>query len=617
MSLKETKNHSFPIQTLANWKVSIEEILKGKSIDSLKTNTYENIQLKPLYTREDLEGREIEQYPGSLDGRRGASPLGLANEQWKVAQTIYSKDPKELKQRLFSSFQKGQTAISFKPNQKLISQLSELLDSIYTKYPFAINAEEFQDDMLATLFTLKAQYEIKGFIAKDPISLYAKTGNTIEVDKQAYDRWCHSILQASTTLPKVRTIMIHTTTYHNGGANAVQELAIAMASAVNHIEELKKRGMTVKEIFSKIVFHFSIGSQFFMEVAKLRAARVLWSKMGEAYEVNQGVEMVISAETSHYTKTAYDPYVNLLRSGNEAFAAVLGGIQYLHVSPYNSLEGDDTEFSDRIARNTQLILMEEAHLNKVIDPVGGSWYIESITNKLIERAWALFLDIEANGGMVEALNSNFIQNQIEAVNQKRKEDIFTRKQIMVGVNQYVNLADKPLRVQDQTLNSNGSPSQFKLIKNERLAMPFERLREKAKQLASNEQSPNVGIVCLGDLKEYKPRADFIEGFLAPGGIGVEKSSGVDSVEKALAFILSTKKNLYFLCGTDQVYENIGLLVAQKLKEIHPSIQLFLVGLCEETIQAEWKKRGLRGFISQNSNCYETLMSFLSGMEAGN
>jgi methylmalonyl-CoA mutase len=340
---------------------------------------------------------------------------------------------------------------------------------------------------------------------------------------------------------------------------------------------------------------------------------VLWSKITEAYQVAEELQgqMEISADTSWFTKTVYDPYVNLLRAGNEAFAAVLGGVQYLHVSPFDEPEGESSEFSERIARNTQLLLKNEARLGSIIDPAGGSWYIESLTDELAEMAWALFLEIDEKGGIAEVLESGWLQAQIEEVKAKRTHDIASRKQTIVGTNKYANPQDKPLTAQAAATDL---VTDFIPVKQGRLAEPYEQLRQKAENLAQMNQAPVSGLLCLGTLKNHKARADFIDGFLAPGGIAAVRSSELHSIEDALTFINEKKCHFYVLCASDAQYAESGLSVVEAIRKRFPELKLYVAGLAPEGEEEAWKQAGVSDFITVKSNCYETLRSFLNEIE---
>ena len=467
--MKHEMNHdSFPQQTLQDWKQKVADI------ESLTSRTYEDVILKPLYTKEDLQHQPLSTFPGSGDYRRGANPLGYISKPWKVAQKIHFKNIEDFKTQLHSSFQKGQTSISFTPSLSIMKHLPQLFLNIYQQHPFSVNGAHFQQEIVEALIKMKHSEKISGFIGKDPIALYVQDPK-MNLD-ESYEGLMKTIESASSSCPQLKTILIDTTPYHNSGATAVQELAIALSTAVQHIEEMRKRGLELKNNIEKMVFHFSINSQFFMEIAKLRAIKVLWSKILEAYKVEVNEDFItVSAETSSFTKTVYDPYVNLLRAGNEAFAAVLGGVQFLHISPYNELEGKITDLSDRIARNMHFILRDEARLGSIIDPAGGSWYIESLTNALIENAWKLFLEIDDKGGIVKTIQTNWLQEQINKVMARREQDVLTRNRIIVGTNKYEFKDDIPLQIKKKT--EVGQTSSIEHMIEKRLSEKYEELRK--------------------------------------------------------------------------------------------------------------------------------------------
>ncbi|MDQ0269371.1 methylmalonyl-CoA mutase subunit beta [Cytobacillus purgationiresistens] len=612
MALDHMKNESFKPQSIEDWKLKAEDTLKGKSIDALSRNTYENIKLKPLYTNEDLH-QDVSQYPGEGDFRRGMDSLGYVERDWNISQKMTETDPQILREKLLQAFKTGQTAIAFNIDAMAATGLVQIVEGLHEQYPFSIVTEKSLKPIFDQLQTLNKSEEIEGYIAMDPLAVTAKTGASIDT---SYSGWAEAVSSADKHLPKLQTVIVDSSVYHNGGANAVQELAVSVAVGVNHIERLLNQGMSIEKIVQKIVFKYATGANFFMEIAKLRAARLLWNKVTEAYGVAVvDRRMVIAVETSSFTQTAYDPYVNMLRSGNEAFAAVLGGIQYLHVAPYNAPEGASSNFSDRIARNTQLILREEAHLKKVIDPAGGSWYIEHLTKELAEQAWAFFLQIDERDGMEAVLKSGWIQEQVAAIRSKRQEDTFVRKQSMIGTNIYANLQDKPLTERQNDLNLRNT--EIQIIPQSRLSEPFEHLRRKAEGLKGTGIQPEAGLICLGPLKAHKARMDFITGFLAPGGIEPVKSTEIDDTEAALDFVKQSSLKHYFICGSNDQYDETVVDLVQSVKTNNPSVQFYLAGLPAKDEQNQWEQAGVKGFIHMRSNCYETLLSILNDLEDEN
>jgi methylmalonyl-CoA mutase len=306
-----------------------------------------------------------------------------------------------------------------------------------------------------------------------------------------------------------------------------------------------------------------------------------------------------------------------LRSGNEAFAAVTGGVQYLHVNPFDQLTGSSS-FSERIARNTQLILQEEAHLKKIIDPAGGSWYIEKLTNELAQKAWSFFQEIEAKGGILEVLKSNWLQAEIFAVHEKRKTDIFNRKQSIIGTNVYANLDDVTpgsTGVQTGEQRNNEVGIDIMPIPQLRLAQPYEELRGRATDINRKTGSqPTVGLICLGSLKQHKARLDFVRGFLSAGGVTVQPSEPIHSMEDAIRFVKESDTKHFCICGTNDQYQILGIEIIQSIKAELEDRTIYLAGLPEEEDQEKWTELGLMQFIHIKSNCFETLSSILSEME---
>lgn len=456
--------------------------------------------------------------------------------------------------------------------------------------------------------------DVRTLTAFDPLSLLASTGYLMTTIDEQYDKVI-DLLEVESDHDAPR-ILVDTSPYHNGGASAVQELAVSLALAVTHLENLINKDVQLTTILSGLVFEYSIGSNFFMEIAKLRAARMVWSKVAEAYGATPDEQrMMILARTSHSTKTLFDPYVNLLRAGNEAFAAIIGGAQYLHVSPYTEPSGKNSSFSERIAQNTKLILIEEAWITQTTDPAGGSWFIEELTDELAEQAWQKFLEIDAAGGLLEMLRTGRLQQEIEEVRVRRETDIFTRKQTIIGTNMYANLQEEAWS-QCGPMSATGSVDNAKemihAIPQRRLAESFEQLRFKAQ---SFQKAPTVGLICLGELKQFKSRADFAAGFFATGGIGVKESGALPSIQEVVQYVQSTDLDAYCICGTNEQYQEYGVAYIQQVKALFPQKIWMIAGLPDNA--SVLSEAGICLFIHVKSNCYEANQRLLLEMEERN
>ncbi|RSD27368.1 methylmalonyl-CoA mutase family protein [Mesobacillus subterraneus] len=643
MTIEKFKATSFKKAGFEDWQEKAAASLKGKPIESLYTNTYENIILKPLYTEDDLPEDLSGEIPGQPDFRRGIETLGYQSQTWHIANRIEYSSVAELKGNLDSALTRGQTAISFEVKQELFTNKSELvsfLASYKNKYPISLNAGNFQAPLLAAL-TMASKEEgmeerLSGFAGADPVAQASLTGGLSNDEKEYFASWSKLLSDAHEELPEVKTVLVDTTPYHNSGANAVQELAAAISTGVYLLERLSENGWEIKKALSKMIFHFAIGSNFFMETAKLRAARLLWSKAAEAFGAHaEERKMKISAETSRFTKTVFDPYVNLLRTGNEAFAAILGGIQFLHTGTFEEAAGRASAFSERVARNTQLVLQSEAHLEKVTDPAGGSWYVESLTRELAEKAWEMFLEMDKQGGICETLKSGWLQEQINTTAEARKQDIFKRKKSIIGTNVYANLSEK---ISEQVVKEKSSGfiagtlaelidlkefpvengvqelnSRFQALQPKRLAQPFEALRLRAKRLEEAGVQPSVGLICLGELKKHKARADFISGLLAAGGIDAVRSGEINQLSEAADFIASSHVQHFVLCGDNADYASFGVQFAKELIKEHSETKLFMAGRPDED-ESGWRMAGIQEFMHVRSDAYQILTALLHDME---
>lgn len=614
MKLDKMKEISFPISTLDEWANKAEESLKGKRIETLSKTTYENIQIKPLYTKEDTIQNVISQFPGESNYSRGIDRAGYKLKGWCIANKIPYQDLNQLIEKSRVAFSAGQNALSFDVTEKVFSDensLKELLREFVGIGPVCIHTKEFSSPFIDIVLGLQNETgKMTGFLGSDPIAEAATKGGFNLGEEETFNQWVETIEKADSSLQNVRTILVDTSSYQNSGANAVQEVGLALATGVFYIQKLLDNGWELKKALKKIIFHFAVGPNFFMETAKLRAARILWDKAMEAYGADEeSRKMVISAETSQLTKTVFDPYVNLLRAGNEAFAAILGGVQYLSVGTLDEATGASTAFSERIARNTQLILKAEALLEKVADPAGGSYYVEALTKELAEKAWEFFLELENQGGIVEALRANRIQEKISEVRAQREEDVFTRKQSIIGTNVYANVAEKVSNQEEVRIIQ--STTAFESLEKQRLAEPYELLRKKAGEIAEKSGSyPAVGLICLGELKRHKARADFIHGFLAAGGIEAPRSGELLDTEAVFEYIQLSGLKHFCLCGDNNQYAENGVSLVKEIKTKYPNVSLSLAGKPEAALN----EAGVKEFYHLSSNNYAILAHLLKEME---
>jgi methylmalonyl-CoA mutase len=466
----------FPGSSPEEWRIAAKKLLKGVPFDKkMVFRSYEGIDLRAIYTSEDLPpGTPESQFPGYPDFRRGGHVLGRAGKTWEVTQEISYPTCEEFGAALRLDLRQGQTAVylpldgaaraGLDPDQSgaeyvgkggvSIASLSELALALegadLSRYPLYVEAGQSGPVFLAMVSALLAQQgkpsgAFRGSTGTDPIGTIVREGVLPTSLEGAYDEMYSATQWAVLHAPHVRTIAASGSPYREAGADAAQELAYAVGTAVEYIRAMLDRGLTIHDIARRVWFTFSIGTDFFMEVARLRAARIVWSGVVEAFGGNEEDQvMMIHARTSGFTLTQVDPYVNMLRATTGGFAAATGGADSIHVAPFDQHSRTPDEFSRRIARNSQIILGAEAHVDSVVDPAGGSWYIEWLTDALAQRSWALFQDIESKGGMAEAVKGGDIQKSVNDTAAARKEGSDRRRDPIVGVSVYANAAEMPL-----------------------------------------------------------------------------------------------------------------------------------------------------------------------------
>ncbi len=434
------------------WKQLAEKTLKGTAFDSIFTDMYENITLKPLYTKEDIQSARFTQavslFPVYRDTIIAQELAGnsLDETNQKVLQAI-GHGQSVLHVLLDEATRQGKDSDMALPNKVLqagvsincLSDFEHVLQGVpLERCSFLLYTGYWAMPMLAiaAVYSKQSGLSFSGTIGADPLGCLAEEGYIPFTLQQSFDAIAGTVKWTKQHMPKVRTIFVRTDGYHNAGANAVQELAAALATAVQYVREGIKRGITADDICRQMTFSFSVGTQLFMEIAKLRAIRVLWKKTAENFGAKE-TTIHLHTRTSKRTKTLYDHHVNLLRATTEAFSAIVGGADTLHVSTYNEAYSISEENSERWARNIQHILCGESYLSKVSDPASGSYYVEALTEQLAEKAWKLFQEIEAKGGMSVSLQQGWLQTSIAETAKRRYRNITALEQKIVGTNVYI------------------------------------------------------------------------------------------------------------------------------------------------------------------------------------
>ncbi|MFW6157664.1 MAG: methylmalonyl-CoA mutase family protein, partial [Balneolaceae bacterium] len=435
--------------------------------------------------------------------------------------------------------------------------------------------------------------------------------------------------------------------YHNAGGSIIQELAIALATGNEWIARLTDLEVPAGVVASHLHFTFAVGSNYFPEIAKLRAFRLLWEQVTGQYldEEDGKARAYIHAETSGWNKTLYDAHNNILRSTTEALSAVIGGCDSLTVRPFDEPLHTPGAFSRRIARNSQLILREEAYADKVVDPAAGSYYIETLTDKIAEKAWSEFQEIEKLGGMMKALEQRYIQKEIDKWRRQRDRDIAMRNRVFVGVNQHPNPDeqidenyhdDRPIfslhssndkefkgtqqnlaEVLEKQLGEGASVGDVlsllyqpekqgtEALSPYRGSQHFEELRLAVERAS---KTPKVLTVPLGDRKLRSARASFAAGFFGSAGYHIINPVGFTSIDEAMDTVREHSPEIAVLCSSDIEYQSLAVPFCKALQKLPEKPIAVLAGYPEQQIE-QYRKAGIVTFIHRNSNILETLIDF--------
>ena len=447
--------------------------------------------------------------------------------------------------------------------------------------------------------------KIRGALEADPLSRLMINGTLCIPPKEGFD-YLASVVKSSISLPLFRTININASIFNNAGADIVQELAFAISMGSEYLTQLTQRGINSSTAASKIKFSFGIGSDYFPEIAKLRAARLLWSVVNSGFNPDsRNISMEIHSVTSKWNKTVYDPYVNLLRTQTEAMSAILGGTDSLTVDPFDIVFRNPDEFSERIARNQQLILKEESYFDKVVDPSAGSYYIENLTNLIAENAWKLFLEIEDTGGFLSGLKSGFIQTKLKESAVTRKRDLATRKTVLLGTNQYPNTQEKISETVDLEKALFRKKAEKDLIV-EPVAL-FRGSEEYDKLRIAVDKAPERPVVFLlpiGNKVMRKARSQFSANFFGCAGYRILDNQGFGTVQEAVNSAVESKADIVVICSSDEEYLLFGPEIYNSLKN-----KTIIVIAGNPAGIDELKLKGLENFIHVRSNMIEILTGF--------
>jgi methylmalonyl-CoA mutase len=451
--------------------------------------------------------------------------------------------------------------------------------------------------------------KLKGALDYDPIADVAEGARPYAGADKLLSEIETFVKGAQKKAPNMVPVSIRASHYLEAGGSAVQELAFAIAEGAEYVAKLGPE--------TPIVFNYAIGSSFFVEIAKCRAARLLWANVLAAYGVPEDKAFSkIRAKTALWNKTTFDPYVNMLRVTTEAMAAALGGCDSVTVSPFDATYESSDEFSERIARNVQIILRDEAYLNRVHDVAGGSYYVEVLTDSLAQEAWKLFQKIEAAGGMLKALEQGLIQDEIKSVRDARDTQIAQRRHSILGTNQYPNAKEtmsdkvKPAKPTPTTLKVAGEGGvNVTPIVAYRGAERYEKIRLATEAYAAkNGRRPVVFLLTIGSVTMRKARAGFVSNFFGCAGFEIIEGAGYDNLEAGVVDAVKANADMVILCSSDEEYEALGAPFCTLVTKSLPKAVRVVAGYPKDVVDS-LKAAGIQDFIHVRTNALDSLTKY--------
>ena len=612
MANKEKLFTEFAAPTTQEWLDKIQVDLKGADFQKrLVWRTNEGFNVQPFYRREDLANLKTpDALPGEFPFVRGNKKDSNA---WYVRQNIVvGEDPKAANAKALDILNKGIDSLGFHIPGKMVSKetVETLLDQILcdvVEVNFATcprHAVELAE-ILVAYFAEKGydKQKVVGSIEWDPMQKMVMKGK----DVTPVLAFGPKLVEVLKEYPNFRCIAVSTDALNNAGAYIVQELGYALAWGNEYLQQLVDAGVDATLAAQSIKFNMGVSENYFMEIAKFRAARLLWAQIVKQYEPknDEACKMCVNATTSKYNQTLFDSYVNLLRSQTEAMSAALGGIHSMVVTPFDAPYEQATDFSERIARNQQLLIKEESHFDRIVDPSAGSYYIEHLTDALATEAWKIFLKVEEEGGFLAAVKAGTVQDDINATNVKRHGDAAKRKEFILGTNQFPNFTEKSEGKKAQACgcccgHADAEEPAFKAIESTRLAADFEDLRIHTEET----KVPTAFMLTIGNLAMRQARAQFSCNFLACAGYKVIDNLGFKTVEEGVDAALEAKADIVVICSSDDEYAEYAI---PAFKYLNGRAMFVVAGApaCMDDLKAA----GIENFIHVKCNVLETLKEY--------
>ena len=602
----------FPPVPTEKWEEVITADLKGADYErKLVWKTGEGFNVRPYYRAENLEGiKFLGSQAGEFPYVRGTH----AHNRWRVHQTVSVVCPKEANAEALKILNAGVDSLGFCIASADFSAAD--LDTLLKDICIPAVEITFCGEKTAHVAELVLAKVEKEGIAKEDVRIafcidplvkgLSSKGDFCSPNGEKCIARIVELIHKTKEYKHVRIVTVAGQTFGNSGSTIVEELAFTLSAGHDYLVRLMDAGLDVDAAARKLRFSFSVSSNYFMEIAKFRAARMLWANIVKGYgpAKNCACKMHIHAETSRWNQTVYDPYVNMLRGTTEAMSATIAGVHSLEVTPFDTSFENPTEFSKRIARNVELLLKNESHFDQVVDPAGGSYYVENLTQSIAAEAWKLFLEIEQKGGYTEAYKAGLIVERIKASAAAKDKNIATRRQTLLGANQYPNfteVAGKEITAESVTRKQ----AEGNVLVPYRGAMAFEEMRL---QVDRSGKEPKAFMLTCGNLGMARARSQFSCNFFACAGIKVIDNTYFKSIEEGVKAALESKAQIVVVCASEDDYAE----AAPKVKELLGGKAILVVAgapACAPELEAQ----GITNFINVKSNVLETLKFYLKEM----
>ncbi|MTI32109.1 methylmalonyl-CoA mutase subunit beta [Xanthovirga aplysinae] len=597
---------SFKPVNYQQWKDKVTLDLKGADFDKkLLWKTPEGFIQRPYYTQEDLQPLDYLEAFHAQWGREEIPGQGLRS--WSNVQTITVEDEEKANKEAIDALMQGAEGICFQVNAPVSLQV--LLQGIQLEYcQLSFHAQENGLQLLKSYFSYVHEQNVdfkslKGFLNVDVLTQWITKG---DLDENAWEHLKEAVVIGDQA-PHFFPIMVNSHPFHDSGANVVQELAFTLGMAVAYLDHLTERGVKPEVVIRNMAFNMAVGNSYFMEIAKLKAFRLLFFQVAQAYglkDYNLG-DLFIHVVSGEWDQTLYDTQVNMLRNTTTAMAAIIGGCNSLSLSAHDAVFKNSTKRAKRIARNVSTILKEESYLDKVVDPAAGATYIERLSDSLVKHAWELFQKTEGEGGFIQSFKNGLVQQQIDNSKKEKLNRIAYGQEVKIGTNQFPDLKES-IEPEEVRSIKKARGVEWPLLQPQRGTLSFEAIRLRTEQwIREGYSRPAAFLALTGNKMMRRARASFSTNFLGCAGFGVEEEKIYDDFDLMVEESSKSSSEIVVFCSSDENYLEMAALFARQFKAKGTKQLLILAGDPKEN-ELAWKEAGFDCFIHKKVNAVNLL-----------